>query len=190
MDQPSPVLFPIVKVSLPSSFPASPSCSLKSPLKVCFGHSPILCVPQDGAHCLVLKRPAIWVVSSLGCKLHKGRDSAMLLMASSGPRAAHDSFLNSLCPVFAVHLKAKAASGSPVIGCVLKLPRVFSLALTQPRCSEACVRYKAQGGVLAARPPACGCHSFITYPNSNLLVRPIGSAGPSPKDSMQISRAF
>ena len=173
MDQPSPVLFPIVKVSLPSSFPASPSCSLKSPLKVCFGYSPILCVPHDGAHCLVLKRPAIWVVSSLGCKLHKGRDSAMLLMASSGPRAAHDSFLNSLCPVFAVHLKAKAASGSPVIGCFLKLPRVFS-----------------QGGVLAARPPACGCHSFITYPNSNLLVRPIGSAGPSPKDSMQISRAF
>ena len=61
MGQPSHVLFPTVKVSLPSSFPALPSCSLKSPLEVCFGHSPILCVPSDGAHCLVLKRPVIWV---------------------------------------------------------------------------------------------------------------------------------
>ena len=54
----------------------------------------------------------------------------MLRMGSPGPRAAHASFLNSLCPVFAVHLKVKAASGSPVLGCSLKLPRVFSLALT------------------------------------------------------------
>lgn len=115
-----------------------------------------------------------------------------LLTVSPGPSTARDSLSISLCHVPAVHLKVKAASGSPVIGCTLMLPLLLLTGLdSEPCCSKTWTRKEAQGG------PDAGAKAQPTWMqaaipvsgNSNLLGLSC-SAGPLPEDSRQICKSI